>query len=154
MVIRTNEVKEAGVERGGDAGVAVRREFQFPGDLWLPRRENRCRQPPNNHTSYDYHTPGVYTRAPYLPHSFAFSLSLSLSLSLVRTRALPRPSLSLSLSWPSSSLLALLQIARHTLPRFAWEKLPGIWIIARYSFSFWRGSNYYSLFLRLRFKLS
>ncbi|XP_018370896.1 PREDICTED: AF4/FMR2 family member 4-like [Trachymyrmex cornetzi] len=61
MVIRTNEVKEAtaaGVERGGDAGVAVRREFQFPGDLWLPRRENRCRQPPNNHTSYDYHTPG------------------------------------------------------------------------------------------------
>ncbi|KYN13953.1 hypothetical protein ALC57_14027 [Trachymyrmex cornetzi] len=69
MVIRTNEVKEAtaaGVERGGDAGVAVRREFQFPGDLWLPRRENRCRQPPNNHTSYDYHTPGVYTRAPEL----------------------------------------------------------------------------------------
>jgi len=92
MVIRTNEVKEAaGVERGGDAGVAVRREFQFPGDLWLPRRENRCRQPPNNHTSYDYHTPGVYTRVPYLPHSFAFSLSLSLS--LVCTRALPHPSL-------------------------------------------------------------
>ncbi|KYQ51188.1 hypothetical protein ALC60_09653, partial [Trachymyrmex zeteki] len=60
------EAASASVERGGDAGVAVRREFQFPGDLWLPRRENRCRQPPNNHTSYDYHTPGVYTRAPEL----------------------------------------------------------------------------------------
>lgn len=83
--------------------MAVRREFQFPGDLWLPRRENRCRQPPNNHTSYDYHTPGVYTRAPYLPHSFA--LSLSLSLSLVRTRALPRPSLFLLTFFISTCLI-------------------------------------------------
>lgn len=48
---------------GGRGGGSIRREFQFPGDLWLPRRENRCRQPANNHTSYHYHTPGVYTNA-------------------------------------------------------------------------------------------
>lgn len=100
------------------------REFQFPGDLWLPRRENRCRQPPNNHTSYDYHTPGVYTRAPY--PRLSFTLSSSLSLSLARMHVLLRallasslPSslfLSLSLSRPSSFLPALLQITRRTYP--------------------------------------
>jgi len=104
------------------AGTA--REFQFPGDLWLPRRENRCRQPPNNHTSYDYHTPGVYTRAPYPRLSFTLSSSLSLSLVRTHARSLARPprfhppiiSLSLSLSRPSSFRPALLQITRRTYP--------------------------------------
>lgn len=122
MAIRTNRVEAAaaaGVERGRDAGVLVRREFQFPGDLWLPRRENRCRQPPNNHTSYDYHTPGVYTRAPYPP--FSFALSLSLSLFLVRTRALSRrapPPLSLFLLTFFIST-CLITNSRAYLPRFA-----------------------------------
>lgn len=87
MVTRIRARGEGTVlERGGDAGETppVRREFQFPGDLWLPRRENRCRQPPNNHTSYNYHTPGVYTRAPYP------LLSLSLRFPLARTRTLLR----------------------------------------------------------------
>lgn len=56
-----------------EEGGSIRREFQFPGDLWLPRRENRCRQPANNHTSYHYHTPGVYTNA---RHRILRSLSL------------------------------------------------------------------------------
>lgn len=93
-----------------DAG--VRREFQFPGDLWLPRRENRCRQPPNNHTSYDYHTPGVYTRA-----RGVFS-----SHSLPRARVLSSARQPPPFSRPSSSLPALLQIARRTYPRASLEK--------------------------------
>lgn len=64
---------EARSAEGREEGGSIRREFQFPGDLWLPRRENRCRQPANNHTSYHYHTPGVYTNA---RHRILRSLSL------------------------------------------------------------------------------
>jgi len=153
MVIRTNEVKEASVERGRVAGVLVRREFQFPGDLWLPRRENRCRQPPNNHTSYDYHTPGVYTRASYPPLSFTLSLSLSFPLSPSSAYARVPSYALLSLSRPSSSLLALLQIARRSYPASLEKNCSGFELLRVTALSFSRGSNYYSLFLRSRFKL-
>jgi len=99
----------AGIGRAGDAGVLVRQEFQFPGDLWLPRRENRCRQPPNNHTSYDYHTLEVYTRAPYPPLSFVLPLLLPCT-HTCSSCTVP------SLSRPSSSLPGLLQIARRIYP--------------------------------------
>lgn len=77
--VKEKERQMGKLGRDGDAERSarqVRREFQFPGDLWLPRRENRCRQPPNNHTSYDYHTPGVYTHAPYPCLFFILSRSL------------------------------------------------------------------------------
>lgn len=148
----------------------VRREFQFPGDLWLPRRENRCRQPPNNHTSYDYHTPGVYTHAPYPCLSFipflappppSASSTLTRSSSLLHARALLRPSL--PLPRPFSFLPALLQIAGRTSP-VRLRKIVGslnyralLFSLARspphYSFSR-TASSYYTLFFRPRFKLS
>lgn len=159
MVIRTSRAvaaAAAGVERGRDAGVLVRREFQFPGDLWLPRRENRCRQPPNNHTSYDYHTPGVYTRAPYPP--FSFALSLSLSLFLVRTRALsrrlPPPPLSLFLLTFFISTCLITNSRAYLYPASLEKNCPGFELLRVTPLSFSRGSNYYSLFLRSRFKLS
>lgn len=107
-----------------DAG-GFRREFQFPGDLWLPRRENRCRQPPNNHTSYDYHTPGVYTRA---PRRILVSLPPALALLVSFSPACTRAFFHVCLARSSSSLPALLQIARRTLsiPATLREKLLGI----------------------------
>lgn len=142
------------------AGTA--REFQFPGDLWLPRRENRCRQPPNNHTSYDYHTPGVYTRAPYPRLSFALSSSLSLSRSHACTFSCapsslpPSHHLSFSLSLPTFFIsTCLITNNQAYLPVSLEKNCPGFELLRITPLSFAHDSCSYSLLLlRPRFKLS
>lgn len=129
----------------------VRQEFQFPGDLWLPRRENRCRQPPNNHTSYDYHTPEVYTRTPYPRLSLSLPPLLSRSFSLARTRALLRRPLFIPAFFISTCLITNSQAY---LPASLEKNCSGFELLRVILLSFSRGSNYYSLFLRPRFKLS
>lgn len=135
--------------RGGGAGVPVRREFQFPGDLWLPRRENRCRQPPNNHTSYDYHTPGVYTYASYPRLSFVLSPSLP------RTHVCPPPR---SPPWPtffiSTCLITNSQAHLYPLRLRKIARDLNYCALLLFLSHYLRRSNYYPPFRRPRFKLS
>lgn len=102
--------------------LGVRREFQFPSDLWLPRRENRCRQPPNNHTSYDYHTPGVYTRARGVSSSLLRLISLPLVCIRVSSLCV-RLSLSLPIFFISTRLITNSQayLAPLRLRKIAWD---------------------------------
>jgi len=158
----------------GEDDAGIRREFQFPGDLWLPRRENRCRQPPNNHTSYGYHTPGVYTRARArarrLSSTSSHPLPLFLSPFFPRARV---PSSARPPPLPTSSrdLLHLYLCLITNSQAYPPPPLPRhLRKIARdlnycalllsprpslaLSLFLARGSNYHSLFPRPRFKLS
>lgn len=163
MVIRTNEAIEvaAGVERGGE----MQERCWYGGSFSfrvicgsLVVRIDAASRPITIHRT-------TITPLGYIPaHRILLfpSCPLISSRPLPRTHACPptRAPFSLSLR-PSSSLLALLQIARHTYPASLEKNCSGFELLPRYSsltlslsLSFSRGSNYYSLFLRPRFKLS